>query len=61
MSTEKKISDLFSLKEKVAVVTGALGLIGKHHCFALSEAGAHVVVADLNEMKCNNLKVYQIF
>ncbi|MCW8995182.1 MAG: SDR family oxidoreductase [Psychromonas sp.] len=52
MSTEKKISELFSLKEKIAIVTGALGLIGKHHCHALAEAGANVVVCDLNESQC---------
>lgn len=44
--------ELFSLKNKTAIVTGALGLIGKEHCNALSEAGANVIVADLNEVKC---------
>ena len=52
MTKENKISELFSLKDRTAIVTGALGLIGKHHCFALAEAGANVVVCDLNESDC---------
>ena len=43
--------DLFSLKNKTAIVTGALGLIGKKHCEALALAGANVVVADVNGAK----------
>jgi NAD(P)-dependent dehydrogenase (short-subunit alcohol dehydrogenase family) len=51
MSIEK----LFSLKNKVAVVTGAVGLIGKHHCNALSEAGANIIVSDIDLKKCEIL------
>jgi NAD(P)-dependent dehydrogenase (short-subunit alcohol dehydrogenase family) len=43
------MTDLFSLTNKTAIVTGALGLLGKKHCEALATAGANVVVADINE------------
>ena len=43
------LSDLVSLAGKTAIVTGGARGIGQATSFRLAEAGAHVVVADLNE------------
>lgn len=39
---------LFNLHGRVALVTGGAGLLGAEFCRTLAEAGAHVLVADLN-------------
>ena len=42
----------FRIDGKVVVVTGGVGLLGTQYTTVLSEAGAHVVVADVDEEKC---------
>ena len=39
----------FDLSKKVAIVTGGAGILGRHFCSGLAEAGASVVVVDINE------------
>lgn len=37
----------YNLQDRVAVITGGAGLLGKGYCQTLAEAGAHVVVVDI--------------
>jgi len=48
--------NLFSCKDKVALVTGGLGLIGKEIVRGLNDFGASVCVADINERQMEGLK-----
>lgn len=46
------IIEKFNLKDRVAIVTGGVGLLGAEFCRTLAEAGAAVAVVDLNAEKC---------
>jgi len=41
--------DRFRLDGRVALVTGGAGILGRHFCAILAEAGARVAVVDLNQ------------
>lgn len=41
------IKELFDLKEKVIILTGAAGLLGREYANILSEAGADVILVDI--------------
>jgi NAD(P)-dependent dehydrogenase (short-subunit alcohol dehydrogenase family) len=48
--------NLFSCKDKIALVTGGLGLIGKEIVRGLDAFGASVCIADINEHQMESLK-----
>ena len=48
--------NLFSCKDKIALVTGGLGLIGKGIVRGLSDFGASVCIADINERQIEGLE-----
>jgi NAD(P)-dependent dehydrogenase (short-subunit alcohol dehydrogenase family) len=51
-SETPRTPELFQLDGKVAIVTGAAGLLGEQHGAALAESGADVVLVDLNVDLC---------
>src|SRR5215470_3619315 len=53
--TQRASRKMFSLKDKVALVTGASQGIGRDTALALAEAGAKVAVAARNEEKLGAL------
>ena len=47
--------DLFDLTDRTAVVTGAVGILGRHFAAALADFGARVAVVDLDGEACARL------
>jgi NAD(P)-dependent dehydrogenase (short-subunit alcohol dehydrogenase family) len=52
--TERNTAHMFRLDGKVAIITGAAGLLALQHAIALSEFGACVVLTDLDLESCEN-------
>jgi len=46
----------FQLNNKVAIITGSCGLLGKEHAYALLEAGCKVIITDLSVKALNSVK-----
>ncbi len=47
--------EIFSLKNKVVVITGAAGLLGTEHAMAVAAAGGTPILLDLNQERLDNL------
>jgi len=45
----------FDLSGKTAVVTGGTGILGSLYCRRLAEAGTKVIIADLDQQRCDEL------
>lgn len=46
---DEQLSEIFRLDGKIIIVTGALGLLGRKHCEAISAFGGIPVMLDLNQ------------
>lgn len=51
------LDNLFNLKDKVAIITGGAGLLGKEYVRALASCGASVTIVDIDTAKVNELKI----
>ena len=46
--------NLFSLRDRVAIITGGGGLLASEHAIALTDFGAKVILTDNNLVKCQH-------
>ena len=50
------INKLFNLKDKTVILTGSAGRLGSQFAHALTDAGANVVLVDIDEQKNSELE-----
>lgn len=55
MKNKEYLNNIFSLKGRVIVVTGAGGLLGRRHVEAIASQGGIPVIVDINEDSLNEL------
>ena len=58
MNNKDYLNNIFSLKDRVIVVTGASGLLGKMHVSAIASQGGIPVIVDINEAGLNELHAH---
>ena len=49
------IKKLFDLSNRTVILTGGSGLLGSQYAEGLSQAGANLVLADINYAGCKNI------
>lgn len=50
------VRKLFDLSDRTVLLTGAAGLLGKQYAEGLSQAGANVILSDLNYSECKKIE-----
>lgn len=55
MTKEYQSLQRFCLDDKVVIVTGGTGILGRLYCRRLAEAGAQIIIADLDQEACSSL------
>lgn len=58
MKDKENLINIFSLKDRVIIVTGASGLLGKKHVEAIASQGGIPVIVDVNENGLKELYKY---
>ena len=51
----KNPDKIFSLKNRIIVITGAAGLLGQEHAYSVAMAEGTPILIDINKEKVNNL------